>query len=86
MPYTATQLEDKLKEAFEASHVKVEDLSDGCGAKFSVLVVSKRFDGVALLQRHRMVNGALEVELKDIHAMTLKTLTPEQWEKLQTAT
>jgi stress-induced morphogen len=83
MPYTPDQLEDKLRNSLEASYVKVEDLSDGCGAKFSCVVVTKRFDGVALLQRHRMVNAALEEEMKSIHAMNLKTLTPEQWQKLQ---
>jgi stress-induced morphogen len=83
MPYTPDQLEDKLRNSLETSYVKVEDLSDGCGAKFSCVVVTKQFDGVALLQRHRMVNTALEEEMKSIHAMTLKTLTPDQWQKLQ---
>jgi len=85
MPYTPEQLENKLKEVLEVSYVKVEDLSDGCGAKFSCIVVSKQFDGVALLQRHRMVNTALSEEMKSIHAMTLKTLTPQQWDSQQQA-
>jgi stress-induced morphogen len=32
---------------------EVQDESDGCGAKFSVLIVSDKFDGKPLLQRHR---------------------------------
>lgn len=32
---------------------EVEDLSDGCGAKISCLVVSDQFEGKPLLQRHR---------------------------------
>jgi stress-induced morphogen len=28
-----------------------------------------------------MVNDALKEELKSIHALSLKTWTPEQWEK-----
>lgn len=28
-----------------------------------------------------MVNSVIAEELKDIHAFTQKTLTPEQWEK-----
>lgn len=31
----------------------VNDDSDGCGAKFSVIVVSDKFIGKTLLQRHR---------------------------------
>ena len=30
-----------------------------------------------------MVNSILENELKEIHAFSQKTLTPEQWEKQQ---
>ena len=34
---------------------KVEDLSDGCGMKFSCVIVSSKFEGKPLLQRHRQV-------------------------------
>ena len=30
------------------------DVSDGCGAKFEAIIVSDKFEGVALLERHRM--------------------------------
>ncbi|KAL5244845.1 hypothetical protein ACI65C_012255 [Semiaphis heraclei] len=60
----------------------VNDDSDGCGAKFSVVVVSDKFNGKTLLQRHRMVNDVLAEELKEIHAFSQKTLTTEQWNNL----
>ena len=50
-----------------------------CGQKLSVVVVSPRFEGVALLQRHRMVNEALSEEIAQLHAFSQKTLTPTQW-------
>ncbi|KAL0818569.1 hypothetical protein ABMA28_009008 [Loxostege sticticalis] len=59
--------------------IEVTDESDGCGAKFSVLVVSDKFQGKPLLARHRLVNSVLQEELKTIHAFTQKTLTVEQW-------
>uniref|UniRef100_A0A672FWX5 BolA family member 2 n=1 Tax=Salarias fasciatus TaxID=181472 RepID=A0A672FWX5_SALFA len=60
----------------------VEDTSPNrCAASFKVLVVSSQFEGKPLLQRHRMVNTCLAEELKEIHALNRKTLTPEQWEK-----
>ena len=37
----------------------IEDLSDGCGAKFSCLVVSSKFEGKPLLQRHRLCISCL---------------------------
>ncbi|EFN64405.1 Probable dolichyl pyrophosphate Man9GlcNAc2 alpha-1,3-glucosyltransferase [Camponotus floridanus] len=63
---------------------EVVDQSDGCGAKFSVIVVSDLFQGKPTLQRHRLVYGVLEEELKAIHAISVTTLTPEQWEKTKT--
>ncbi|XP_076069372.1 bolA-like protein 2 isoform X2 [Oratosquilla oratoria] len=81
--YSEQYIKDKLSKELDASHVDVEDLSDGCGAKFSVIIVSPKFEGKPLLQRHRLVNSILEEELKVIHAFTMKTLTPEQWEKKQ---
>lgn len=59
------------------------DESDGCGGKFNVIIVSPEFEGKSILQRHRLVNGALAEELKTIHAFSQKTYTPEQWAKEQ---
>ncbi|KAK2579703.1 hypothetical protein KPH14_011050 [Odynerus spinipes] len=84
MPYTEDYIKNKLTTELNASHVEVTDESDGCGAKFSVVIVSDQFQGKPLLQRHRLVNSVLEEELKTIHAFSQKTLTPEQWEKQQT--
>ncbi|XP_025075529.1 bolA-like protein 2 [Pogonomyrmex barbatus] len=81
MPYNEEYIKDKVTTELKASHVEVVDQSDGCGAKFSVLVVSDLFQGKPLLLRHRLVYGILEEELKTIHAISLTTLTPEQWEK-----
>ncbi|XP_042215550.1 bolA-like protein 2 isoform X4 [Homarus americanus] len=81
--YTQEYIQEKLTKELEATHVGVEDQSDGCGAKFSVVVVSPKFTGKPLLQRHRLVNGVLQEELKTIHAFSMKTLTPEQWEEQQ---
>ena len=58
---------------------EVIDESDGCGGKFSAVIVSPQFQGKALLARHRLVNAALAEELKTIHAFSQKTFTPEQF-------
>lgn len=55
-----------------------------CGASFTVEIVSAKFEGKRLLERHRLVNAALEVEMKEIHALSIKkALTPEQWKQQQ---
>ncbi|XP_002061305.3 bolA-like protein 2 [Drosophila willistoni] len=81
--YTAKYLEDKLKEQLQAQHVQVTDESDGCGGKFSVVIVSEAFKNKTLLQKHRLVNSTLAEELKEIHAFSQKSYTPEEWEKVQ---
>ncbi|KAG7205138.1 hypothetical protein KM043_005507 [Ampulex compressa] len=83
MPYTVDYIKQKLIDGLNALHVEVVDQSDGCGANFSVVVVSNAFEGKHILQRHRLVNAVLEEELKTIHAFSQKTLTLEQWEKLK---
>ena len=60
----------------------MEDFSDGCGWKYNIFVVSKKFEGQTLLARQRLVNEILAEEMKEIHALTQKCVTPEQWEKM----
>ncbi|KFM77666.1 BolA-like protein 2, partial [Stegodyphus mimosarum] len=68
--YSQEYIEKKLKNELDTSFISVEDLSDGCGAKFNAIIVTKKFEGVPLLQRHRMVNEVLKEEMKNIHAFT----------------
>ena len=71
----------KLQEGLGATHVDVQDESGGCGAMVKAIVVSDKFDGVRLLDRHRMVHDLLKEEMKTIHALTLKTWTRAQYER-----
>ncbi|KAL3270979.1 hypothetical protein HHI36_021482 [Cryptolaemus montrouzieri] len=80
---TEEQIKNKLLKELRATHVEVKDESDGCGGKFSCVVVADKFEGKPLLQRHRLVNNILIEELKSIHAFSQKTYTPDQWEELK---
>ncbi|KNC48875.1 BolA domain-containing protein [Thecamonas trahens ATCC 50062] len=75
------ELKAKIQAAFSPVFLDVQDVSGGCGQSFDVIVVSEAFEGVALLDRHRMVNDAVADEIKAIHAFSLKTWTPAQYEK-----
>ncbi|XP_011788894.1 PREDICTED: bolA-like protein 2 [Colobus angolensis palliatus] len=80
MELSAEYLREKLQRDLEAEHVEVEDTTlNRCACSFRVLVVSAKFEGKPLLQRHRLVNACLAEELPHIHAFEQKTLTPEQW-------
>ena len=49
------------------------------GGHFRLTIVSSRFRGRGTLERHRLVYGALgELMQRDIHALAIKALTPEE--------
>ena len=69
------RIETLLRDAFpEAPELSVEDRTGG-GDHFQVVVASPRFDGLPLLEQHRLVNDALAEPLRDgtIHELRIKT-------------
>ena len=68
------RLEQLLREAFPGDAVAVEDRTGG-GDHFQVTVTSPRFQGLSLLDQHRLVNDALAEPLADgtIHELRIKT-------------
>jgi stress-induced morphogen len=69
------RLELLLQDAFpDAAELSVEDRTGG-GDHFQVTVASPRFDGLPLLEQHRLVNDALAGPLRDgtIHELRIKT-------------
>jgi stress-induced morphogen len=68
-------LQSLLERAFpDATELRVEDRTGG-GDHFQVTVASAAFNGLTLLDQHRLVNEALEVPLRDgtIHELRIKT-------------
>jgi stress-induced morphogen len=64
-----------LERAFpDATSLSVEDRTGG-GDHFQVIVQSPRFNGLPLLEQHRLVNDALAAPLRDgtIHELRIKT-------------
>lgn len=51
----------------------------GGGGHYRLTIVSSRFRGQSTLARHRLVYGALgELMKRDIHALAIRALTPEE--------
>ena len=68
-------LQALLESAFpDATELRVEDRTGG-GDHFQVTVASPRFNGLQLLDQHRLVNEALAEPLRDgtIHELRIKT-------------
>jgi stress-induced morphogen len=72
---TTEPLQQLLHLAFpDATELSVQDRTGG-GDHFQVTVASPRFDGLPLLEQHRLVNDALAEPLRDgtIHELRIKT-------------
>ena len=81
MVYTSENIDSKIRNTIpDVAHVVATDESDGCGSKFHLIVVSDTFKGKPLLAQQRLVNKALQEEMKEIHALTMKCYTVEKWE------
>ena len=58
----------------------VEVLGDG--QHFQALVVSAEFAGRSRVQRHQLVYAALGERMREeVHALSMQTLTPDEWRK-----
>ena len=64
-----------------AAGVACEHLEvSGDGSHFEAVIVSALFAGKRLIQRHQIVNLALGSQMgNEIHALSMKTMTPEEW-------
>ena len=69
-----TRIDELLREAFPGEPVSVEDRT-GPGDHFQVTVASPRFEGLSLVDQHRLVYDALAAPLSDgtIHELRIKT-------------
>ncbi len=83
------EIEKILKEKLAAEVVQVIDDSPqhaghlgalSGGGHFSVLVVSSRFEGKGMIDRHREIYAALNMGNNPaIHALSIISLTPEEY-------
>lgn len=88
-------IEERLRDALEASAVEVVDESHlhaghagaaSGGGHFRATIVSTRFDGLSRIERQRLVYRALAEEMGgEIHALSMRTLTPAEQEREATA-
>jgi BolA protein len=58
----------------------------GSETHFKVVVVSRGFEAMTLIKRHRTLHGLLAEELGGgVHALSLLCKTPDEWEKAEGA-
>ena len=83
------RIEARLREMLEATHVEVIDEShlhaghvgarDG-GGHFRALIVSRKFAGMNRVKAQQLVYATMGDWMgNEIHALSIKTTTPEAW-------
>jgi acid stress-induced BolA-like protein IbaG/YrbA len=56
------------------------------GQHFEALIVSQEFAGKNMVQQHQLVYKALGSRMEqEIHALSMRTFTPESWKKMQSS-
>ena len=73
------EIEGILQEALTLSFVKVQ----GDGSHFQVIAVGDCFEGATRIKRQKMIYAPLQERISsgEMHALTIKTFTEEQWQK-----
>lgn len=78
---TAELIQSLISQGLPSCEASVE----GDGRHWYATVVSEVFGGKSLLQQQRLVYGTLGDRLTsgEIHALSVKTYTPDDWQKAQ---
>lgn len=74
------QVETLIKQELPEAQVIVEDLT-GTQDHYQATVVSSAFDGLNLVKQHQLVYRSVNSVMAtgELHALALKTYTPQQW-------
>jgi acid stress-induced BolA-like protein IbaG/YrbA len=79
---TPADVQRFIAQGLPCDHLQVE----GDGRHFFATIVSREFEGASRIQRHQRVYAALGERMREqIHALSMKTLTPAEWAAQQGA-
>jgi acid stress-induced BolA-like protein IbaG/YrbA len=73
---TPLEVQQYIAQGLVCEHLQVE----GDGRHFFATIVSAEFNGASRIARHQRVYKALGDRMREqIHALSMKTLTPNEW-------
>ncbi len=79
---TPDVLKSKIETLAPGTQAFVMDMT-GTLDHYQAVVVSSAFTGIPMIKQHRMVMAIVQTEVDsgEVHALTIKTFTPEQYAK-----
>lgn len=74
----------EVKNLLESSLNNCEVFAEGEGCNFQLVVISTDFESLSTVKKQQLVYSHLQEAIASgaIHAVTMKTYTPEQYDKL----
>lgn len=76
-----THIKDSILKLLNGADVRVINPQND-GLHFEAIVISDRFEGKSLVEQHQIVMQGLEhLFSSSLHALSLKTYTPQQWKE-----
>lgn len=73
---------EEIKALIEAGISDCQVQIQGDGTHFEAVIVSPEFSGKTMLQQHQLVYKSLGEKMgTDIHALSMQTMTPDEWEQ-----
>ena len=71
-----SSIERSIRDGLPVTHVEVT----GDGAHFEAIIVSPKFAGLNRVRQHQLVYAALGDRMREeIHALSMKTYSPDEW-------
>ncbi len=79
-------VQEMIQSQLPDAQVFVNDMTGG-GDHLEAIVVSSQFEGKTKVKQHQLVYAALQQDMatEAIHALALKTYTPESWQAASTS-
>lgn len=79
------QVKERIESGLAPGTEAVVNEFSGGDDHYSVLIISSSFNGLPLIKRHRLVMDLFQTEIEsgEVHALTIRALTPEQWSQEQ---
>jgi acid stress-induced BolA-like protein IbaG/YrbA len=79
---TSESIEQSIAAGIDCVHVQV----GGDGHHWEAVIVSPAFEGLSKVRQHQLVYRTLGDRMREeIHALSMTTLTPAQWEAMRKA-
>lgn len=77
------QLRTRIESMKPGTQAQITDLT-GTEDHYAAVIVSPIFEGKSMIEQHRLVMDFLKAEIDsgEVHALTMKTYTPEQYGRI----